>query len=351
MDIDWNMELGEYIKSREPDKKEKAKIWKTAIGLQEVDGLKPSEYLVKTAKDHIEGKIKIDEVEKRIKSYYKESGKRKEKEENSFEADMVSKRITEILSDNSFSFTPIELKSIHKRLFTGVFDHAGEIRSFNIEKEEWVLNGETVNYANYDSIMETLKYDFEIEKEFSYKDVSLDDAIKHIAKFISSVWQVHPFAEGNTRTTAVFLIKYLRTFGFEINDEPFAKNSWYFRNSLVRANYANYSKRIFEDYSFLEKFLYNLLSSSNYQLKNRYTHVDFDKTETTDLRKTKISLDEQTIINLVKRNPNITQEDIAENLNKSLRTVKTRMKDMQEKEMIKRENGKKDSLWTVIKEN
>ena len=257
---DWNLELSEYIKQGEPNKVEKTKAWETAIGLQEVDGLMPSKYLIETAKEHIEGNININEVKDRINQYYEalDSRKNLEKKENE-EADKVSTRITEILSEKTFNFSPTELINIHKRLFNGIFDRAGEYRNYNITKKEWVLNGETVIYSSHDIIKETLEYDFEQEKLFSYKDLSFDEAIKHLCKFTANIWQIHPFCEGNTRTTAVFIIKYLKTFGFNINNEVFADNSWYFRNSLVRANYKNFEKNIFEDTSFLEKFFFNLL--------------------------------------------------------------------------------------------
>ena len=272
---DWNFELSEYIKQGEPNQIEKTKLWETAIGLQDVDGLKPSEYLVKNAKEHIEGKIDINEVKDRINQYYEALDSRinNEKEETE-EADKVAVRITEILSENTFNFSIAELLNIHKRLFSGIYESAGMFRDYNFTKKEWVLNGDTVIYSSYETIKDALNYDFEQERVFSYKDLSLDEAIKHLCKFTSNIWQVHPFCEGNTRTTAVFIIKYLRTFGFNINDEVFAENSWYFRNSLVRANYKNFEKNIFEDTSFLEKFFYNLLAKANYELKNRYAHID-----------------------------------------------------------------------------
>lgn len=346
----WNLELSEYIKEGEPNKVEKTKTWETAIGLQDVDGLKPSKYLIDTAKEHIEGKINIDEVEKRIDKYYKVLDNRKKDEtENSEEADKVAVRIAEILSDNSFNFNPTELIGIHQKLFKGIYKEAGKIRDYNFTKKEWILNNDTVIYASYQTIMETLKYDFEQEKNFSYKDLSFDEAIKHICRFTSNIWQVHPFCEGNTRTTAVFIIKYLRTFGFNINDEVFAKHSWYFRNSLVRANYKKFDKNIFEDISFLEKFFYNLLANTNYELKNRYTHVDYlEDSNEKDLKSNSLTLEEQAIINIIKDNPTIKQAEIAKQINKSLRTVKTRMLEMQEKGIIVRENGKKNSEWIIL---
>ena len=345
---DWNLELSEYIKQGEPNRVEKTKTWETAIGLQDVDGLKPSKYLIKTAKDHIEGNIDISEAKTRIDEYYEAQGSRKNIEKENEEADKVAVRITEILSEKAFNFSPAQLLNIHKRLFKDIFDGAGVYRDYNFTKKEWVLNGDTVIYAPFDTIKETLEYDFDQEKNFLYKGLSLDESIKHLCKFTSNIWQVHPFCEGNTRTTAVFIIKYLRTFGFNINDEVFAENSWYFRNSLVRDNYKNFEKNVFEDTSFLEKFFYNLLTNANYELKNRYTHIDnIQSTENNDLKNNNYTLEDQAIVNILKRNSMITQEEISKEINKSLRTVKKYMADMQEKGLIERKNGKKNGEWIV----
>ena len=345
---DWNLELSEYIKQGESNRVEKTKTWETAIGLQDVDGLKPSEYLIKTAKEHIEGTIDIEEAKIRIDEYYEAQDSKKSFEKENEEADKVAVRITEILSEKAFNFSPTELLNIHKRLFKDIFDGAGVYRDYNITKKEWVLNGDTVTYASFQTIKDTLEYDFEQEKNFSYKGLTLDESIKHLCLFTANMWQVHPFCEGNTRTTAVFIIKYLRTFGFNINDEVFAENSWYFRNSLVRANYKNFEKNVFEDTSFLEKFFYNLLTNTNNELKNRYTHIDnIQSAEDDDLKCNNCTLEEQAIINMLKVNPAITQEEITKQINKSLRTVKTYMAKMQEKGLIERKNGKKNGEWQV----
>ena len=346
----WNIELSEYIKQGEPEKKEKARNWETAIGLQDVDGLKPSDYLLDTAKEHIEGNINIDEAKARINRYYKESNERKKIEKNTEEADKVSVRITEILSENAFNFSPSELLNIHKRLFDGIYEMAGKYRDYNFTKDEWILNDDTVTYSSFESIKESLDYDFEQERNFSYKDLNFDDSIKHLCRFISNIWQVHPFCEGNTRTTAVFLIKYLRTFGFNVNDDVFADNSWYFRNALVRANYKNYEKNIFEDISYLEKFFYNLLTDSNYELKNRHMHIDYDNVSNlNNLEVNNYSIEKQAILNAIKKNPSIKQEEIATQINKSLRTVKNYMAEMQKNGIIERKNGKRDGEWIIIK--
>ena len=345
---DWSLELSEYIKQGELNQVERTKTWEMAIGLQDVDGLKPSKYLIKTAKEHIEGTIDIKEAKTRIDEYYEVQGNRKNFEKRDEEADKVAVRITEILSEKAFSFSPAELLNIHKRLFKDIFNKAGVYRDYNFTKKEWVLNGDTVIYAPFDTIKEALEYDFEQEKNFSYKGLSLDASIKQLCRFTSNIWQVHPFCEGNTRTTAVFIIKYLRTFGFNINDEVFAENSWYFRNSLVRANYKNFEKNIFEDTSFLEKFFYNLLANSNNDLKNRYTHINNTQSaERDDSKYNNCTLEEQAIINILRVNPAATQEEISKQINKSLRTVKTYMTNMQEKGLIKRKNSKKNGEWII----
>ena len=262
----------EYRRLGEPEKAEKAEIWQAAIGLQQVDGLTPSEYLIETAKRNIEGEITICEVQERLDGYYKArpvraAGDRAE------EADKVSARIAEILSEKAFSFSPAEYITIHKRLFSGIFDFAGNIRDYNISKAEWVLSGETVYYASADSIRAALDYDFEQEKAFSYKGLSQKQIAEHIAKFVSGLWQIHAFGEGNTRTTAVFAIKYLRTLGFDVTNDMFAGHSWYFRNALVRANYNDYKNNIHATLAYLNLFFGNLLLGESNTLKNRDLRV------------------------------------------------------------------------------
>jgi len=193
----------EYLRQGEPNKVEKAKVWKTAIGLQQVDGLKPSDYLIATARQNIEGYISIEEVKQRIDSYYKQHPVINT-ENRTEEADKVSARIAEILSEQTFTFSPVEYLTIHRRLFQDIYSHAGKIRDYNITKQEWVLNGETFLYASAESLKATLEYDFEQEKKFSYKGLSQQEIIEHIAHFISDFWQIHIFEEGNTRTTAIF---------------------------------------------------------------------------------------------------------------------------------------------------
>lgn len=278
-DAGWQTDLEGYIRQGEPDKVEKTNAWKTAIGLQDVDGLKTSDYLLDTAKAHIEGKISISDADKRIQGYYEERSGRNGTEADTKEADIVSVRIAKLLGEKTFQFSPAELKNVHKKLFTGVFDHAGFFRTYNITKKEWVLKGDTVIYASFDSIKDTLDYDFEQEKNFLYKGLTIEEAVTHIARFTSGIWQIHPFCEGNTRTTAVFMIRYLKTFGFNISNDTFAANSWYFRNALVRANYNNWENNIHETTKYLELFFENLLMNRQHELKNRYMHVDYQSSK------------------------------------------------------------------------
>ncbi len=290
----------EYIKESEPTKRDKGYAWHTAIGLQAVDGLVTSEYLVRTAVRNIEGEITFEEANALLQSYYKENPTCGASDRTE-EADKVSARIAALLSERAFSFTPNEYLSIHRRLFTGIYSHAGCIRNYNITKKEWVLNGATVLYGSATELQATLEYDFSEEKKFSYKNLSMDEIIHHLAVFISRLWQIHVFAEGNTRTTAVFFIKYLRTLGFDVTNDIFAENAWYFRNSLVRANYNDLINDIHETTEFLEVFLHNLLLNENHPLYNRSMHISdtFKEPEKAniDIKKANIDLEKVNIEN------------------------------------------------------
>lgn len=275
MSNNWYEDLNEYIKLGEPKPEEKTVAWQTAIGLQAVDGLTTSEYLLETAKENIEGKITIKEANARISNYYEERSDRHAIETGTKEADIVAGRITALLAEKAFSFTPVAWMSIHRYLFKDVFMHAGKIRTYNIYKNEWVLNGKSVFYASYDSIPMTMEYDFKTEAAFSYKNLSRDAINRHLAQFTCDIWQIHPFGEGNTRSTAVFLIKYLSSLGYSINQECFAKKSWYFRNALVRANYNDLPNDIHATTLYLESFFENLLFGGNNELKNRYLHINW----------------------------------------------------------------------------
>ena len=263
----------EYLRESEPNKATKGYVWSTAVGLQAVDGLKPSQYLIDTAIQNIEGKITLKEAQSLIESYYNERPVRVSDNERTEEADKVSSRIAELLSETAFSFSPNEYIAIHRKLFRGIYKHAGKIRDYNITKKEWVLDGATVIYGSASELRATLEYDFSQEQAFSYKGLSIEESIHHLALFVSRLWQIHIFGEGNTRTTAVFFIKYLRTLVFLATNDIFAENAWYFRNALVRANYTNLQKGIHETTEYLELFLRNMLLNEHNELHNRNMHI------------------------------------------------------------------------------
>ena len=405
-------DFDKYIRQGEPESKEKAQAWQTAIGLQDVDGLKPSEYLLQTASRHIEGDITIGEVKHLIDSYYQSKTIMKDIENGrTEEADKVSARITEILSEKSFSFTPDYLILIHKRLFEGLYKFAGRLRDYDITKKEWVLDGDTVLYSNHELIRQTLDYDFGQEKNVDYPSLDANQALRHICKFVSDIWQIHPFGEGNTRTTAVFTMKYLHTFGFTFDNSVFQEHSWYFnvsstnystqyqrfrrtdvtissksliylrvtpgfvprilyrgsslkfttffssnsryfRNALVRANYNNYSKGISATASFLELFFRNLLYGEKNELHNRALHIAAFQSVNNDNPKSQngtlnCTLDEIALLKFLKDNPNATQTEIAVHIGKSPRTVKRMTPSLIERGLLERENGKRNGKWVV----
>lgn len=349
----------EYIKQSEPSKKYKGYAWSTAIGLQAVDGLEPSEHLVQTAIENIEGNISMADAEKRIESYYAANPKQNN-DDRTEEADKVSVRIASILSEKAFTFSPSEYIGIHRKLFLGIYKHAGKIRDYNITKKEWVLDGATVLYGNAAELRQTLEYDFEQEKKFSYKGLSTDGIIEHLAFFISRLWQIHIFGEGNTRTTAVFFIKYLRSLGYDATNDIFAENAWYFRNALVRANYTDLKNDIHETTVYLERFIRNLLLGENNELKNRYLHINHLFEENADKNadknaeinaginaEIKISEKQKKIILILKEDPYCTIKEISDKLDVNHSTVERNIKKLRENGIVERVGARKDGKWIV----
>ncbi len=276
----YELDFEQYIRATEPSKKDKTYAWATAIGLQKVDGLTPSKYLFDTAKRNIEGEITIDEAKVLIDTYYESKQERTEdSSQRTEEADKVASRISKILSEKSFNFSPSYLISIHGRLFEGIFEFAGCLRDYDISKKEWVLDGDTVLYGAAFELKAALDYDFERERNFKYKNLTIVEIVKHMTFFVSRLWQIHAFGEGNTRATSVFTIKYLQSLGFNVKNDIFAENSWYFRNALVRANYTNLNRGIQENPIFLERFFRNLLMGEQNELKNRYCHIRYTETK------------------------------------------------------------------------
>jgi fido (protein-threonine AMPylation protein) len=323
--------------------------------------------LLDTAKRHIEGDISIGEAKQLIDSYYQSASGRKDIEsDRTEEADKVAARITELIEEKTFSFTPAQLISIHRRLFEGIYKLAGRIRDYNITKNEWVLGGKTVYYASYDTISETLDYDMGQERQFDYSSMNIDEAIRHLTRFCANLWQIHAFCEGNTRTTAVFMIKYLRTLGFKVVNDVFAENSWYFRNALVRANYSDLTQGVTETTIYLESFFRSMLLGEEHDLRNRVMHVDWGKVDgeatpqsaNHEVKSAKIgeelspkckncTLEEVAVLRIVQKNRYATQKEIAAEIGKSERTVKTITVALQDKQILKRVNGKRNGYWEI----
>jgi fido (protein-threonine AMPylation protein) len=244
----------------------------------------------------------------------------------------------------------VEYIKIHKRLFTGIYKLAGKIRSYDISKKEWVLNGKSVMYAGAYLLREALEHDFAQEKAFNYGELTSREKVEHVAKFISNIWQIHIFGEGNTRTTAVFAIKYLCTFGFEVNNEAFEQNSYYFRNSLVRANFNDFRSNIVATQEYLNKFFYNLLLGEQNELKSRNLHVSFKTTATdvVDNVADDVVDNKILIINLIKDNPKISVKKIAEKIRLSHRQCQRIVADLKAKGIIEHVGSDNSGYWKVV---
>lgn len=260
------MQIGYYKTQSEYTREYKESCWNAAIGLQQVDGLEVSNYLRELSHKEVEGELTHYEIEELLYKKYEEENIEVSRQK---EADIVSTRIAALLQEDGFSLSPVMLKHIHKVLFTGIYGHAGEFRKYNISKDEPILGGRSVKYANYQMIEETFAYDFELEKRKSYVGLSSKDVVKRIANFTSAIWQVHAFGEGNTRTTAVFIQKYLNYMGFEVDNSLFLENSLFYRNALVRSNFGSYSEGVLPNNIWLECFYENLLFGGKHELRNR----------------------------------------------------------------------------------
>ena len=310
----------------------------TAMGLQDVDHLDNSKFFKNESQRYIRGEIDLDELDEIVSTYYKTKA---ETEDRTIEADQVSIRIAKAIEEDSFTFSVGQLLSIHQTLFWQILGHPGKLRKYNFTKDEWVLNGDSVTYGDYRELEMTLQYDFSQERNFSYKGLTINQVIEHLATFVANLWQIHVFEEGNTRATAVFFIKYLRTLGFDVTNDTFAKNAWYFRNALVRANYTNISKGIYEDKSFLIKFLQNLLNNKHYELNNRELHVSFVNEEN---EPKKITL----LKEIIRNNPKIKTDELAKKMGCSVRTIKSILKLYETRGEVRRVNGKRYGYWEVV---
>ncbi|MDY4819371.1 MAG: Fic family protein [Bacilli bacterium] len=312
-------------------------ILETGIGLQDVDQLKNSSYFLQESEKYLKGEISLDELDNIVNSYYENKPAVGDRSE---EADKISIRIARIISEDYFTFTVGQLLSIHRNLFEGVLQHPGQLRTYNFSKKEWVLDGESVIYGDYRELEATLQYDFDIEKRFDYSKLSMDEIVEHLAIFIANLWQIHAFEEGNTRTTAVFVIKYLRSLGFDVTNDTFAKNAWYFRNSLVRANYTNLQKGIYEDRTYLIKFLRNLLLNENNNLENKELHVVPLSSVLNEAKETRL-------LRLLKGNSTLRTDELAMELGVSLRTIKNIIAALKKNGKLDRIGGKKYGHWEI----
>ncbi len=265
--------LSEYLVAKEPGRRERAENWRVAIGLQKVDGLEVSPYLVKTARRNIEGEISAEDARRIVRQYYEEKPPGADPEAHG-EADHTSTNINAILAEPAFRLSPEYYLGLHRRIFAGVFPFAGKLRTVNLTKKEWVLDGETVHYTPFTEIAASLDWDFRNEREYRYPARDKAALVAHFAAFVSGLWQIHPFREGNTRTAAVFAAKYLRELRFKnVSNEPFAEHAWFFRNALVRANYEDLAHGIERTTAPLEAFFRNILLGERNELKNRYLHI------------------------------------------------------------------------------
>lgn len=369
---DYIASFDEYLRQGEPSKRESAANWQTAIGLQAVDGLQPSTYLLEVAGRNIEGEITLEESRQLIDSYYQSKTARTPKEEEEEEADKVSANIARILKSRTFAFNTNGYISLHRRIFDGVFKHAGQLRNYDITKREWVLDGDTVNYLNWEDLRRAIDYDIEQEKAFSYKGLDQDAITDHIAHFVSGIWQIHAFCEGNTRTTAVFTIQYLRSMGFDVDNQMFARHSWYFRNALVRANYHNVPKNI--DYTpvYLVRFFQNLLYGEQWELKSRYLHiaptaewrhqpnhrtstsggndtVNSDNDTVNDTVIKGLTKRQLVIIESLQKKPTIKGEELMKLLGVSIATLRREISKLKGNGYIKRVGSDKTGHWVVLK--
>lgn len=356
-------EFDNYYQARSASQRERAENWAVAIGLQKVDGLVPSKHLISVAKRHIEGEISGAEATSLIDSYY-ETKDGHDIPEDVKEADRVSARINEVIEEEGFNFSPTYLVALHGLIFEGVLPHAGSIREVNLRKREWVLRGDSVMYGHAPVIERTLDYDFDREREYSYSGKSKREIVSHFARFIAGIWQIHPFREGNTRTIAVFAIKYLKSMRIKATNDLFAENSWFFRNALVRANYENLLDDISRDFEPLEHFFRNLMLGEKNELKNRYLLIGLKEAEKGQLAAGKDGCQKKVVrkglsekgckktadklIELLKAHPSLTQVGMSNALGISRQAVQKHIANLKKSGRLRRVGPDKGGHWEVI---
>ena len=266
-------DFGEYLNQGNPDIKEKAYVWAAALGLQATDGLRTSYEMRRTARQYIEGRLTIDEVRQHINEYYKSNPPATTDKEKEQEADKVACNIADVLFNKQLDFSTDGYLNLHRQIFDGVYDHAGQLRATDIVKSEWVLEKDTVFYLHWEELRLALDSNFQFERNLHYDELNKEELLEWIAFFTAGIWHIHPFNEGNTRTIAVFSILLLRPLGYDIHTDVFADHSWYFRNAMVRANYMNELKHIHVNPDFLIRFYRNWMFGDQWDLRNRYLAI------------------------------------------------------------------------------
>jgi fido (protein-threonine AMPylation protein)/DNA-binding transcriptional ArsR family regulator len=334
--------------------------WKTAIGLQAVDRLSPSEYLTTLAQDHIEGTKTIDEVERLVEGYYAKLENHQAAEQTrQDEADLVSARIAKLLETKTFALTENSLRAIHKKLFSGFRGYTpGIYRSYDIVKSEWVLDGDTVQYGHWQTLDDEIALLVNQEQCFDYSKLAVADKVSHIADFTSELWVQHAFLEGNTRTTALFIIKYLRSIGVVLDNQPFESNSWYFRNALARANYRNAAIGITADDSYLQRFFDNLLLGKHHELKNRTIHIYWQQETAAaaadpvndpvndPVTKT-LNTTASAVLRCLQNNPHATYDNLAAATGVSRATIRRVIRILKDTGAITRIGSDKSGHWSI----
>ena len=356
-------DFSEYYEATEPGRRERAYAWATAIGLQDVDRLKPSSYLIETAKRNIEGEITQEQARQIVDAYY-ESKDSHDVPPDTKEADKVAARMIGVINSPTFTFSPTYYLGLHQRIFEGVLPNAGEMRTVELMKREWVLNGDSVQYGPSFLIEKSLEDAFAEEKRFRYKGLSEDAFVMHFASFISAVWQIHPFREGNTRTVALFAIKYLRSMGYHVSNDLFAGKSWYFRNALVRANYENVRLQVEKTQLPLEEFFKVLLLDCDLELKNRFLRVgqeygtktaeavaglhrqdDGANDGANDGAKPVLNPTEEKAIKAISRNSRLKASELANALGVKQRQAERVIASLKRKAGLKRRGADKNGEW------
>ncbi len=361
-------DFDEYLVAGEPGKRERAHGWATAIGLQDVDGLKPSDYLIETAKRHIEGEISQEEARRLVDEYY-ETKEGHDLPADVQEADKVSARMIAVINSPTFNFSVAYYLGLHRQIFEGVFKFAGEVRSVELTKREWVLDGDSVQYTPACMIKDTLEYDFDRERKFRYKGLSEDRFVEHFASFISGVWQIHPFREGNTRTVALFAIKYLRARGYIVTNDLFAEKAYYFRNALVRANYENDRLGVEKTQLPLEEFFKVLIFGQDIELRNRFLRIGHEYGTTaakamenlhrhdvgikSGLKHLDVGINvginftqaEEAAAQAILRNPRLTASKLGDAVGVTSRQAERILASLKKKANLRREGARKNGRW------